>query len=157
MRYAVVVIVAVVILGLLTPVYGQVVGGGKKGVFAKHQGFAKNPQEAFEQAKERQCPVVLCICAIKAGIYAEPGEFCKTSVKKMSQYYVILVAHPAYPSVFRWAGQFANAAGSWPTNNNAYVFFDSNGTEQPQYGQKYGCSHEHLANTMAAILKDSRT
>ncbi len=153
MRYTVLVIAAVAVLGLLSPAYGQVVGGGKKGVFAKHQGFAKNPQEAFQQAKERQCPVVLCLCAIRAGIYAEPGEFCKTSVKKMSQYYVILVAHPAYPEVFKWAGRFANAAGSWPTANNMYVFFDSGGTELPEHGQKYGCSHEHLANTMATILK----
>jgi hypothetical protein len=154
MKYTVLVIAAVAVLGLFTPAYAQVVGGGKKGVFAKHQGFAKDPQEAFKQAKERQCPVVLCICAIRAGIYAEPGEFCKTSIKKMSQYFVILVAHPAYPSVFKWARQFANAGGSWPTANNMYVFFDCSGNELTERRQRYGCSHEHLAKTMASIIKE---
>jgi hypothetical protein len=64
-----------------------------------------------------------------------------------------MVAHPAYPAVFNWAGQYANASGSWPTDNNIYVFFDSNGTELSNHRKRQGCSHEHLANTMKAILK----
>ena len=64
-----------------------------------------------------------------------------------------MAAHPAYPAVYNWAGQYANVGGSWPTDNNIYVFFDSNGTELSNHRKRQGCSHEHLANTMSAILK----
>ena len=63
MKYVVAILAVLMVILVVSPAYGQVVGGGKKGVFAKHQGFAKSPQEAFQQAKERQCPVILCICA----------------------------------------------------------------------------------------------
>jgi hypothetical protein len=61
MKYAAVILVAVAMLLVVSPAYGQVVGGGKKGVFANHQPFAKSPEEAFKEAKGRQCPLVLCI------------------------------------------------------------------------------------------------
>lgn len=56
-------VVAILFAACVSPAYAQAVGGGKKGVFAKHQPFAESPQEAFEEAKQRQCPVVLCIMA----------------------------------------------------------------------------------------------
>ena len=67
MRYSAIIIAAVAFVILIvaaTPSYAQVVGGGKKGAFAKHQPFAQSPEEAFKEARERQCPVVLCIPAL---------------------------------------------------------------------------------------------
>ena len=62
MRNAAVVLAVFAVLLIISPAYGQVVGGGVKGEFAKHQAFAKSPDEAFREARERQCPVVLCVC-----------------------------------------------------------------------------------------------
>jgi len=64
MKHAAVFSAVFAALLIVTPAYGQVVGGGTKGEFANHQPFAQSPDEAFKEARERQCPVVLCICAV---------------------------------------------------------------------------------------------
>ena len=61
MKHAAFILGAIAVLVFVSPAFGQVVGGGKKGAFANHQPFAKTPEEAFKEAKGRQCPVVLCI------------------------------------------------------------------------------------------------
>ncbi len=150
-------VVLVVLAGLLVifPAYAQQVGGGKKGVFAKHQHFAETPQEAFKEARERQCPVFLCVCdQAFSGNWAEPGEFCNEDVKKMAKYFVILVSHPTYPVPFKWAERYARRAGEQDDDTNIYEFFDCNGSHMSKYSMRKGASSVHLVKIMKKILKE---
>ena len=62
MKSAAVIMALLTVILVVEPAYGQC-GGGKKGVFAKHQPFAKTPEEGLKEAKERQCPIILCVPA----------------------------------------------------------------------------------------------
>jgi hypothetical protein len=63
MKYAAIVVMAVLaVAAFASPASAQVVGGGVKGEFKNHQEFAKTVDGAFKEARERQCPVILCVC-----------------------------------------------------------------------------------------------
>jgi tetratricopeptide (TPR) repeat protein len=156
MRSAITILAVAAVIAFALPAQAQpVVGGGVKGEFKKHQEFAKTPEEAFQEAKERQCPVILCVCEQgPGGIWAEPGEFCKTKVKDVAQYYVIIVSHPAHPGTFAWGRQWARRAGEGDLNNNIYEFFESDGTHMPRYSIRSGASEIGLIGVMTQVLKD---
>ena len=75
-------------------------------------------------------------------------------MKKLAQYFVIIVSHPAHSGTFSWGRQWARRAGEGDMDNNIYEFFDANGCHMSNYSMRSGASELGLITVMKKVLKD---